>query len=215
MVILCDKHPIATHPLLVFDLPPLGIVSSRLLPLLELGQRVERFRLVALGTLDDERDELLREARHVQQRRPVAMDEVDRETLDVAPIVVLIGRDHEATVPQRLDVVPLVGDVEFETRNIHQVHDFLVLHDLGMGLHCGRSGACARLLAESPSVIIGVQSFDLEVPASFASSSYEEEQQCKGKVIISKQVLFNSANQERHQMQRLQKCKFSPSIKCP
>ena len=59
------------------DLPPPRVVTRRLLPLLELGQRVERLGLVALRALDDGRDELPEEAGHVQERRPEVVDEID------------------------------------------------------------------------------------------------------------------------------------------
>ena len=64
---------------------PVGLV---LLPLLELWYGEEAGLLLALGRLDDGRDELLQE-RHAQQRRPVVVDEVDQETLDVGAVLEL------------------------------------------------------------------------------------------------------------------------------
>lgn len=73
--------------LIILDVPSLGIIPSRFLPLLILGQRKERFRLLSLGALDNGSDELLQEARHIQERWPEVMNEVDDETLDMAAIV--------------------------------------------------------------------------------------------------------------------------------
>ena len=67
---------------------PVGLV---LLPLLELWYGEEAGLLLALGRLDDGRDELLQE-RHTQQRRPVVVDEVDQETLDVGAVLKLQKR---------------------------------------------------------------------------------------------------------------------------
>ena len=55
-----------------------------------------------LGDLDDGRDELAHEVVVLEQRRPVAVDEVDDEPLDVRAVVVLVGHDHEVAVAQRL-----------------------------------------------------------------------------------------------------------------
>ena len=73
------------EPFVVLDVPPLGVVPRRLLPLLVLGQPEERLRPRPLGALDDGGDELLEKPQAVQQRRPEVVDEVDHEALDVAP----------------------------------------------------------------------------------------------------------------------------------
>ena len=62
---------------------PVGLV---LLPLLELGDREEGQLLLALGGLDDGRDELFEEGLP-QQGRPVVVDEVDQQTLDVGTVL--------------------------------------------------------------------------------------------------------------------------------
>ena len=67
----------------------------------------------------------------LQQLRPVVMEEVDEETLDVRAILVLIRHDHDTTVPQRLErlgrrVLLLVA----ETNDLDHVVDLGVLHDL-------------------------------------------------------------------------------------
>ena len=49
--------------------------------------------------LDDRSDELQKEARYLQQTRPEVVDEVDDQTLDVRPIMVLVSHDHQVTIP--------------------------------------------------------------------------------------------------------------------
>ena len=39
----------------------------------------------------------------LQQARPVAVEEVDHEPLDVRAVVVLVGHDHQVAVAQRAE----------------------------------------------------------------------------------------------------------------
>ena len=74
-----------TNTFVVLDLVcvPVGLV---VFPLLELWYREEADLLLGLGGLDDGRDELLQE-RLAQQRRPVVVDEVDQQALDVRAVL--------------------------------------------------------------------------------------------------------------------------------
>lgn len=70
----------------VFDLVRVPVILF-LLPLFELGQWIERDFLLALGSLNDGRDELFEE-RQFEQRRPVRVNEVDDEPLYVRTVLV-------------------------------------------------------------------------------------------------------------------------------
>ena len=50
--------------------------------------------------LDDGRDELHQEARHLEQAGVEVVQEVHDEPLDVRPVVVLVRHDHQVPVPQ-------------------------------------------------------------------------------------------------------------------
>ena len=58
----------STKPLVVFDLPALGV--NRLLPFLKLWKSEESLCFLAFGALDDGCDELLQKAGDVQEGRP-------------------------------------------------------------------------------------------------------------------------------------------------
>ena len=73
-------------------------------PVAVLLESEEGEALPRLGDLDDGRDELAHKVVLLEQRRPVAVDEVDDEALDVRAVVVLVGHDHEVAVAQ-----PAVG----------------------------------------------------------------------------------------------------------
>ena len=80
--------------------------------------------------LDDGRDELLEEV-GLQQVRPVVVEEVDEQALDVRAVLVLVGHDHHVSVAQRLQrvgahVLLLVAQPD----DLDQVVDLGVLHDL-------------------------------------------------------------------------------------
>lgn len=80
-----QPHP--TH-LVVLWVPALAAVIL-LAPLLELGQREERLLILALGHLDNRRNELDEEAIELEQRRVEVVEVVDEETLDVRSIMIL------------------------------------------------------------------------------------------------------------------------------
>lgn len=52
--------------------------------------------------LDDGRDELQQEARHLEQRGVEVVEEVHDEALDVRAVRVLVGHDHEVPIAQLL-----------------------------------------------------------------------------------------------------------------
>ena len=104
----------------------LGPVAVRallalLLPRLVLGHREERALGLALGRLDDGRDELLQEAVDLEQRRPEVVHEVDEQPLDVRAVVVLVRHDHEVAVAQRLDIFLSVLRAGAEAQNFDDV----------------------------------------------------------------------------------------------
>ena len=58
------------------------------------------------------------------------MQEVDQQTFDVRPVVVLVSHDHDVAVPERLDAVvrgavPQAQDL-LDVRNLRVVHDLVV-----------------------------------------------------------------------------------------
>jgi len=93
-VLLCLSASGGTETLVVLDLPPLGVVTSRFLPGVILGKSKERLGLLSLGRLDDGGNELLQESGMVKQRGPKVMNKVDNEALDMRTIVILISHDH-------------------------------------------------------------------------------------------------------------------------
>ena len=65
-----------------------------------------------------------------EQRRPVAVDEVDDEALDVRAVVVLVGHDHQVAVAQRL----VRGRIRvvlalLQPEDLLELRDLLVRHD--------------------------------------------------------------------------------------
>jgi hypothetical protein len=61
------------------------------------------------------------------------MNKVNDETLDVRSVVILIRHDHEVTITQRLDILFGVDGSEFEPHDLHDIHDFFILHNLSVG----------------------------------------------------------------------------------
>jgi hypothetical protein len=141
---LLERQPVPAHvgkvlfrvvgvarpqPLEVLDLPPAAVVRLGF-PRFVFGNRKERELLLGLGDLDDRGDELDKKVGQLEQRREPVVEEVDDETFDVRPVVVLsradtntlqplaarrgqtesekgrkahlIGHDHQAPVPQRV-----------------------------------------------------------------------------------------------------------------
>jgi len=99
---------------------PVGVLLER-----EEGEALPR-----LGDLDDRCDELAHEVMVLEQRRPVAVDEVDDQPLDVRAVVVLVGHDHQVPVAQRL----VRGRVRvvlalLQPEDLLELGDLLVGHD--------------------------------------------------------------------------------------
>jgi len=59
------------------------------------------------------------------------MNEIYKQTFDVGAVVILISHDHYGTVPQVLNV--LVLSTNLYTKNLNQILDLRVLHDLLVG----------------------------------------------------------------------------------
>ena len=49
------------------------------------------------------------------------VNEIDDQTLDVRPVHVLVGHDHEVAVPQQLDVAGVVNLIVLEAQYIHEI----------------------------------------------------------------------------------------------
>ena len=88
----------STQTFVILDVIGLPVGSFRL-PMLKLRETEERVLLMALRSLHDRSYELLQEVRP-QQLRPVVVDEVDEQPLDVAPVLVLIRHYHHPSVPE-------------------------------------------------------------------------------------------------------------------
>ncbi len=80
--------------------------------------------------LHDRSDELLDEPA-LEERRPVGVQKVDDEALDVGPVLVLIGHDHHLPVAQRLHVLlRVVLALVLEPEDLDHVVDLGVLENL-------------------------------------------------------------------------------------
>lgn len=67
----------------------------------------------------------------VKQFWPVVVDEVDDESFDVGAILVLICHDHQVAIPQRLHLCMIdISFVVLKAKNLHQILNFLIAHDL-------------------------------------------------------------------------------------
>ena len=65
------------------------------------------------------------------QARPVAVDEIDQEALDVWPVLILISHDHQAAVSQGLQLLHWwVFFVVLQTQDLDQAVDFCILKNL-------------------------------------------------------------------------------------
>ena len=103
-------------------------------PLFKLRQRIEADLFLSFGRFDDGRNKFLEE-RESEKRRPVVVDEVNEETLNMRPVLVLICHDHELAVTETLQVVHgLVFLLVLETHDLDNIVNFGILHDL---FHCG------------------------------------------------------------------------------
>lgn len=119
-----------TETFVVFRGPEMR-VRAAFSPSSEVGDREERESLRALLDFHDGRDELFEEAGHLVETWPEGLNEVDEETLDVRAVVILIGHDHDRTVPQTLYV--LVGCAQSHAHYFDNVLDFYVFRDLLRG----------------------------------------------------------------------------------
>ena len=77
--------------------------------------------------LDDRRDELDKEAGHLQERGVEVVQVVHDEALDVAAVLVLVRHDHHLAVPQRLGVAVRL--------RVLQPDDLLQRRDLRVVVH--------------------------------------------------------------------------------
>mmetsp|Transcript_14025 Transcript_14025/g.33357 ORF Transcript_14025/g.33357 Transcript_14025/m.33357 type:complete len:278 (+) Transcript_14025:1633-2466(+) len=112
----------------VFDLEALSVLGL-LLPSLVLRKRVEAGLAAAFPCFDDRREELLEEARQPREGGPPGMDQVDQEPFDVRTVAVLVGHDHDRTVPEPLQL-GIVLPVQIEANDLDQVLYLLVGHHL-------------------------------------------------------------------------------------
>ena len=69
--------------------------------------------------------------RVLEERRPVAVEEVDDQPLDVRAVVVLVGHDHQVAVPQRAGARRRSGVVLalLQAEDLLELGDLLVVHD--------------------------------------------------------------------------------------
>jgi len=58
------------------------------------------------------------------------MDQVDDQSLNVRPIVVLIRHDHEMSVPESLDVVCGIQSTHLQPKDLDDALHFFIRHDL-------------------------------------------------------------------------------------
>ena len=56
------------------------------------------------------------------------VDEVDQESFDVRPIMILICHNHDATIPQLFYI--LIIRANLKTKNLYEILNFWVVHDL-------------------------------------------------------------------------------------
>ena len=104
-------------------------IASLIDPLLVIRNRKEAVRwLGSLANLDDWSDEFLEEARNFEQARPKVVNEVDKETLNVRAIVILISHNHYRPIAKFSNVC--VGLSHVETHDFNYVLQFLIREDL-------------------------------------------------------------------------------------
>jgi len=135
----------------VLDLPQVP-VGRGALPLAVLGQAEEGELLAGARHLHDGRDELLEEVL-ADERRPVVLDEVDQQALDVRAVLVLVGHDHHLAVAQALQVGRrVVVLLVLQAQDLDERVDLDVLHDLHRRAPCTWGGGGAR----SHLLVVGV-----------------------------------------------------------
>mmetsp|Transcript_90514 Transcript_90514/g.251619 ORF Transcript_90514/g.251619 Transcript_90514/m.251619 type:complete len:537 (-) Transcript_90514:463-2073(-) len=118
----------------VLGLPALPIVGS-VLPLLVLIHGEKALLLLTLiralaflPHLHNRRHKLLQEAVSLEEAGPPTLDQVDEQSLDVRPVVILICHQHDRAVSQATGVRVLSPAVK--AHDLQQVHDLLVSRDL-------------------------------------------------------------------------------------
>mmetsp|Transcript_121800 Transcript_121800/g.289582 ORF Transcript_121800/g.289582 Transcript_121800/m.289582 type:complete len:416 (-) Transcript_121800:1242-2489(-) len=112
-----------TKTFVVLDFPPCAILGL-LLPLLVLNHREKLLHLPVFGCFDNWCDELLQKTFVVsEQVRPKVVEEVDQKSLNVRPIIVLIGHNHHLAVAQILRSLLVKG----QAQDLHNVHGLFIL----------------------------------------------------------------------------------------
>mmetsp|Transcript_7476 Transcript_7476/g.15550 ORF Transcript_7476/g.15550 Transcript_7476/m.15550 type:complete len:313 (-) Transcript_7476:1310-2248(-) len=118
-----------SQALIVLDPPTFRAVLKRFFPLLVLPHAPETDLFIAFEHLDQRRHKHADEVRLGPEKfRPEVSDEIDHQPLDVASVGVLVGHDHDPTVPQRPNLLfgrILLGKV--------QAHDGAQILDLSVG----------------------------------------------------------------------------------
>mmetsp|Transcript_26166 Transcript_26166/g.57256 ORF Transcript_26166/g.57256 Transcript_26166/m.57256 type:complete len:236 (+) Transcript_26166:1998-2705(+) len=101
----------------ILDLPAFATIHA-LLPGLVVVKGEEALfvlsivRLLSfLPDLDNGRDEFLQEPRHLGQRWPPKVNQVDQQTLDMRSVVILIRHQHNGSIAQTLSTVVLAFQV--------------------------------------------------------------------------------------------------------
>lgn len=89
---------------LVVFYPPETAIRDGFKPSFVIRDREEALWIITLGSFDNRCDKLFEKPPDFQKARPEVMNEVDEETFDVGAVVVLVGHDHDWTVPEFTDV---------------------------------------------------------------------------------------------------------------
>jgi hypothetical protein len=62
----------------------------------------------------------------------LTVDKIDKKSLDMGTIRILICHDHQVSVAQRLDIGLVINGSVFQTHDIDHILDLFVLHDCGV-----------------------------------------------------------------------------------
>lgn len=131
-VVLCLLIVGCPESFVILGMPELRLRETLcFLPLRIVMSREELDLVVAPRHLDDRRNKFGEEARHMHQRGPKMVYEVHDQSLDVTPIRVLVGHQHDGAVAETLQVLILA--ILLQAHDLDDVGDLLVVDDLRRG----------------------------------------------------------------------------------
>jgi hypothetical protein len=86
------------------------------------------------GHLDEGSDQLLAKAVYGQEPRPVSVEEVDQQSLDVRAVRILVGHDEDVAISQGGDVSIRIVFICIQPQGVAEADDLFVSKDAGSGV---------------------------------------------------------------------------------